>query len=177
MSWITLSVGASQSGKYRAQPYGAALACRTVPIPSFEPIMVPPGLSNQQIELAILSGVLNKPPPMGFDPGRRMSDEEFDRLVWDHYMRTARSRSWFPESRAPGIVYAAVNARSHYLRVSLTFDASLIRTEILASENLQQADGRIHKKAIKWITRLHEHIRRELGRLAFSARPSASSPR
>src|SRR5262245_32849719 len=46
--------------------------CTTAPIPSFAPIPVPAGLSLQQVELAIVAGILNKPPPSGYDPTQPM---------------------------------------------------------------------------------------------------------
>ena len=151
--------------------FAAFTACKTRPIPAFEPIQVPPGLSAQKVELAIFAGILNKPPPADFDPtGPPLTDEQFRKLLWDYFLRDARGRSWFPESTGPGIVYAAVNARSHYLRVALTFNESVIETQIVASENLMQGEGKIHNRALKWIAQLHEHIRRELGRLSASGR-------
>jgi len=149
------------------------VGCRTAPIPEFEPIAVPEGLSAQQIELAILSGILNKPPPAQIDPLQTYSDEQFQRLIWEHFLRDAQSRSWFPESTAPGVVYAAVNTRGHYLRVALVFDESAIRTEIVETKNLMQSEGEIHARALKWIENLHDHIRRELSRLAFASKPAA----
>jgi hypothetical protein len=148
-------------------------ACRTAPIPPFTPIPVPDGLSLQQVELAIMAGILNKPPPPGYDPTLSMSEEEFQRFLWEHFLRDARSRSWFPESVGPGVVKASVNTRGYSLRVALDFDQKTISTRILSSENLSQSDTRIHRRALKWIARLHDHIQRELGRLALAARRAA----
>jgi hypothetical protein len=147
------------------------LACRTAPIPAFEPIAVPAGLSLQQVELAILAGITNKSLPRDTDPARTYTDAEFQKLIWDDYLRDAPGRSWFPVSRAPGVVYAAVDTRGHYLRVALQFDRTSIRTEIVESRNLLQEDGRIHKRALSWIENLHAHIRRELTRIAFVQTP------
>jgi hypothetical protein len=44
----------------------ALTACKTRPIPAFEPIQVPPGLSAQKVEFAIFAGILNKPQPADF---------------------------------------------------------------------------------------------------------------
>ncbi len=150
--------------------------CRTAPIPAFSAIDVPSGLSSQQVDLAILSGILNKPPPADYDPHAPLSAEEFSKLVWANYLRDARSRSWFPESREPGVVIAAVSTRGLYLRVALRFDESAIHTEILESRNLDQTEGRIHRRALQWIERLRQHIRRELGRMSFTAASSSTRP-
>src|SRR5262245_2512850 len=148
-------------------------ACRTAPIPKFEPIHVPAGLSLQQVELAIVAGILNKPPPPGYDPTQPMSEQEFQRFLWEHFLRDARSRSWFPDSVAPGVVSASVNTRGYSLQVALSFDETTIETQLISSENLSQSEPRIHRRALQWIARLHDHIRRELGRLSLVARGAA----
>ena len=141
--------------------------CRTVPIPaSFDAIQVPPGLSAQEVEVAIFSGIYNKHPPASYDPTKPLSGEDFDRFIWENYLSAGRTRSWFPESRKPGTVIAAVDTRGHYLEVALAFDTATIQTELIQSKNLQQENGQIHRKVIAWIDNLHEHIRRELNRLA-----------
>ena len=129
--------------------------------------MVPPGLTLQHVELAIIAGILNKPPPPGYDPTQPLSHEDFQRLLWEHFLRDAQGRSWFPDSVEPGIIHASVNTRGYSLRVALTFNQSTIETRIISSENLLQSDSRIHERALQWIARLHDHIRRELGRLAL----------
>jgi hypothetical protein len=147
-------------------------ACKTVPIPAFEPIAVPAGLSLQQVELAIFGGITNRAPSRDIDPARTYTDPEFQKIIWDDYMRDAPGRSWFPVSRAPGVVYAAVDTRGHYLRVALYFDRTSIRTEIVESRNLLQEDGKIHKRALSWIENLHANIKRELTRIAFVQPPA-----
>lgn len=149
-------------------------SCKTAPIPTLPVIKVPPGLSVQQVELAILSGILNQRPPESYDPRSDMPDDEFQQLVWKHYLQSASARSWFPESRSPGVIEAAVNARSHYLRVALAYDTTSIRMKILESRNLRQSGGRIHKRAVVWLDHLEEHIRRELGRMSFAVGPVPS---
>jgi len=141
------------------------LGCRTVPMPaSLETLAVPQGLTIQDVEVAILAGIRNKSAAVGYDPIRPPSD--FDRFVWASYMIDPPGRSWFPESLQPGTVIAAVDTRGHYLQVALKYDASSIRTEILQTRNLLQEKGEIHKKVLAWIANLHEHITRELNRLA-----------
>src|SRR5262249_32618323 len=120
----------------------------TAPIPCFAPIQVPAGLSLQQVELAIVAGILNKPPPSGYDPTEPMSDEAFQHLLWEHFLRDARGRSWFPDSVAPGVVNASVNTRGYSLRVALAFNQTTIETQIISSENLSQSETRIHRRAL-----------------------------
>jgi hypothetical protein len=144
-------------------------ACRTAPIPDFAAIPVPARLSLQQVELAIVAGILNKPPPPGYDPTQPMSDEVFQRFLWEHFLRDARGRSWFPDSVAPRVVNTSVNTRGYSLRVALEFNQTTIETQIISSENLSQSETRIHRRALQWIARLHDHIRRELGRLSLAS--------
>lgn len=157
-------------------PLGLLLAlagCKTVPLPEPIEIEVPASLTAQQVELAILSGILNKRPPANYDPRVGLPEAEFQSLVWDHYLQSASARSWFPESREPGYVVAAVSARRHYLRVGISFDTRVITIRILESRNLLQSSGRIHKRVPLWLERLNEHIRRELGRMSFASRSAA----
>jgi len=148
-------------------------SCSTVPLPEAIEIEVPPGLTAQQVELAILSGILNQRPPETYDPRVGLSELEFQALVWNHYLRSASARSWFPESREPGYVVAAVSARRHYLRVGISFDTQTISIRLLESRNLRQSDTRIHERVPLWLDRLEEHIRRELGRMSFASRAAA----
>ena len=141
-------------------------ACRTAPLENPEPIAVPRGLTAQQVEVAILAGILNKPPPDDYRPGGDMDRETFDEFVWHHFLVDARTRSWFPESRQRGLVVAAVNTRGHYLKVEIRHDTELVTIQVVESRNLQQSGGRIHKRALAWLRNLEVHIRRELGRMA-----------
>ncbi|HTO06063.1 MAG TPA: hypothetical protein VMR86_03325 [Myxococcota bacterium] len=141
------------------------LGCRTVPIPASLPtITVPQGLTARDVEVAILAGIRNKSAAVGYDP--LVPPANFERFVFASYMTDPPGNSWFPESLQPGTVIAAVDTRGHYLEVALKYDTSAIRTELLQSRNLLQENGRIHKKALAWIANLHEHIQRELNRLA-----------
>jgi hypothetical protein len=125
---------------------------------------VPPGLNARDVEVAILAGIRNRSAAVGYDPLQPPAD--FERFVFASYMVDPPGNSWFPESLQPGTVIAAVDTRGHYLQVSLKYDVSSIRTELLQTRNLMQQNGQIHRKVPAWIDNLHEHIGRELTRLA-----------
>jgi len=150
-----------------------ASACRTVPIPHPTVIEVQPGLSPQNIEVAILAAITNRPPPPDYSPSRSLSDADFERFVWKAFLQRAHTRSWSVEGRKPGQIIAAVTARRHYLELGIHFDSSTITLTLLRSENLQQTETSIHRKVPLWILRLEQRIRRELGRLSFATDAAA----
>ena len=146
-------------------------ACRTTPLP--EPILIEfsPGLSRQQVEVAIFAGILNKPPPPSYDPRVDLSSDEFDSMLWTDFVSTARGRSWFPESRDGDTIYTTVNTRGLYLRAGIEIQASRLVIRIVESRNLEQSESRIHKRALKWLRNLELHITRELGRISVLGSP------
>ena len=152
----------------------AALGCRTAPIPAPYVIPVPKGLTSQQTEVAVLAGILNTSPPADYDPTKPLSDQEFNTLLWQKFVGSARAgRSWFPESREGRTIFAAVNTRGLYLRAAIETDVDQVRISIVESRNLSQGDGRIRKRAIQWIDNLEAHIRRELGRMSVISRTAS----
>jgi hypothetical protein len=52
-----------------------AVGCRTRPIPEPRNIAIPPGLSPQNVEVAILSALTNQPPPGVYRPRETMPEE------------------------------------------------------------------------------------------------------
>ncbi len=145
------------------------VGCRTLPLPAPYTLPVPMGLTAQQIEVAVLAGILNMRPPREYDPTKELPREEFDRLIWLRFVGTARSRGWFPESREGETIYAAVYRREHYLRAAIEPQGRNLRIRIVESRNLKQNGRRIHKRAVKWLRNLEAHIRRELGRMSVLA--------
>jgi hypothetical protein len=77
------------------------LSCRTSPIPEPEVIPIPDGLNKQNVEIAILSAFAVKLPPPGYDPRVLQPPEDFEQLVWRHYVASS-GRAWLIESREPG---------------------------------------------------------------------------
>jgi hypothetical protein len=49
--------------------------CRTTTIPTFDPIPVPPGLTTNQVEVAILAALANTPVPRELSDGAAIADE------------------------------------------------------------------------------------------------------
>ena len=144
----------------------AALGCRTAPEPSPYLIALPAGITEQQTDVAVLAGILNKPPPSDYDPTREMSARDFNSFVWQKFVGTANNRSWFPEKRDGNTIYASVTKGELYLRAAIERQPGALRITIVESRGLSQADGEIHKRAINWMNNLDAHIRREVARMA-----------
>ena len=125
--------------------------------------------------MAVFAGILNTHPPDSYDPTHELTQAAFDSLLWKDLISTAHGHSWFPESRGPGVVYAAVDTRGHYLRVAIRFVPNQLQIQMEESRNLLEGDGKIHKKVPAWIANLEEHIRRELGRMSLLGHPSPPS--
>lgn len=151
----------------------AQVGCRTAPLPEPARIPVPAGMTEQQLEVAVLAGILNTPPPPTYDPSSTLSDDDFDRLIWREFVGRARSRSWFPESRREDVLFAAVDTRGLYLRASIARRGDALVIQLEDSRNLRQTATRIHKRAHRWLNNLVAHIRREVGRMSVLARPGA----
>ncbi|HKC51499.1 MAG TPA: hypothetical protein VKF60_11950 [Myxococcota bacterium] len=154
----------------------AGVACRTVPIPPPTVINVPPGLTGQEVEVAVIAGILNTHPPRSYDPTHELSQADFDAMLVRDFLATAHGHSWFPEARQGDIRYATVDTRGHYLRVAIHMNTQQLRIEIVESRNLMQSDGVIHKTVISWIANLEGNIRRELGRMASYGSAQSAPP-
>jgi|CXWL01.1.fsa_nt_gi hypothetical protein len=140
--------------------------CHTTTIPTFDNIPVPPGLTLNQVEVAILAALAKQPVPKELSEGADIADRAmaayFGPLRYQS-ARSSRSQEWYPESRQSGQIVAGLNVRSHYLQVRLDFDAAEIRPSISNSRNLSQSETRIHSNAIEWVHRLEDQIRRSVG--------------
>jgi hypothetical protein len=145
-------------------------ACRTVPIPAPTTIDVPPGLTLQAVEVAVMAGINNGTTPTAYDPTRELPPVEFDAMLDHDFVLLARSGGWFPEARRDGVRYASVDTRGHHLLVGIHMSTQQIRIEFVESQNLLQSNGRIHNTVVTWIGNLETRIRWELERLSVRAR-------
>lgn len=143
-------------------------ACRTTTIPSRAPIPVPPGLTDADVENAVMLA-LGEPSP-GDVAGAETK------------VRPAVEQTWYPESASPGTVVAGIQRKTHYLQATISYDATEVQTRISGSRNLAQSATRIHGTALAWMDQLDAAIRQGLGRIATrkarggAASPEASSP-
>ncbi len=151
-------------------------ACTSARIEERPPIRVPAGLTQPQIELAILAATSGKPvSPKAYDHTYFVGvGSIFETLLWQNYISSPAPRGWFPESHENGIIFAGFANRNYFLEIGIHYDTQAIRTEIGSSRNLDQTAKSIHKSAPVWIGQLEDRIRLELGKFAFSG--SAASP-
>jgi hypothetical protein len=139
--------------------------CRSVPMPEPEPIPIYDNLSEQAIEVAVLSALTAQPPPGSYDPRVEMSGQDFEQLTWNYYVASP-GRAWVIESREPRRVVGVIERASFRLRVQVTWDDHRARASILDSTGLGQQDDQIHHHAVGWLRKLERRLRAELSRLA-----------
>ena len=139
------------------------LGCNTVPVAARPPINVPPGLTQAEVEWAIMQSVFGVQPdaPVCADSyGDPSSAQPEDVQV--------RRSEWVLEGRKPGVITASVSPRSHYLRVDIVYDAHTVEVVIADANNMKYSGSRIHGKAIQWIGNLENMIRSGLNLAALS---------
>ena len=138
--------------------------CMTVPNISPSPIMVPQGLNENDVELAIVLAIADIPPPAYLTPGQPISAKTLDEIL-NQKVDSSRQYYFF-EDRADGVVYSGFQYRTYYMRVAVHYDSEKVRLEITDSRNLEQHDNYIHKKAFEWLVILETRIRRALAQVA-----------
>jgi hypothetical protein len=141
---------------------GFIWGCSTTDIPTPATIPIPSGLSEQGVEIAILSAMVVRPPPPVFDPREAMPKEQYEQLVWNYYVTTPTSGGWVIESRDPGAVTGIIKRSGYHLRVVVRHDERAARVSIVDSSGLDQESGSIHENAAEWILKLEARIRSEL---------------
>jgi len=158
-----------------------AFACKSVPIEDRPPIAVPAGLTANDVELAILYDLAQQNFPTDLTPGQQISNNQLKALLLTYRSVDGRKPGWYPESAQPGLICAGYDSGRHYLRVSIQYDDTTVKTRIIESRGLDQESGRIHKSAIRWLDGLEVQIRRALGQIAaahaIDGREPAAVPR
>lgn len=139
-------------------------ACSTVPNVPTTPISVPAGLTQNQVQLAILTAITERAPP-NVPAGVEITDSVLSAVVTGYHSLNDR-RTWYFEDRRPGVIYAGYQRRDWYMRVAVRYDASAITLFIEDSRNLSQSGDRIHKTAIAELQSLENRLRRTLGQMA-----------
>ena len=142
-----------------------ALACRTA---LYSPLMVevPPELTRDQVEIALIAALANRPIPGGLDSDEMTVENVFDALYgWRRGEGETRALEWLPEERQPGVIVAGYTWRSHYLKVGLDFDEEIVEVYILDSRNLNQTDNEIHKTAVALVRALGIRLEQSLAQM------------
>jgi hypothetical protein len=88
-----------------------------------------------------------------------------DAQVADAIRRAGKERGWDMEDAGPGHITGTLRVRGRYLAVTdISYSPTLIRIAYKDSQGLDYDDGKIHKGYNKWVKRLSDAIRKELGR-------------
>ena len=142
------------------------LSCRTAAIREPEIIRVPSGLTEDQVEQAIVLALAELPPGTIVleHKASQVTDEILDRLFG-----ADDPASWFVEARDSGVVFSGYQQDQHYLGVAIRYDTREVRVEIITSQNLMQSKSRIHKEVYVWIAALEVKIRQALGAISTQA--------
>jgi hypothetical protein len=130
------------------------MACRTTAIVD-RPITVDPGLSESDVEIAIVALLGDRPDPDQF------GDPLLAAFVWQDRDPTV----WKYERRQPGRVSINYSSGRHRLLVDIFYDKNSARIEIYQSMNLRQSSTRIHKAAYRWIGELESALAGSLAML------------
>ena len=79
--------------------------------------------------------------------------------------RAGKERGWEMVDAGPGHITGTLRVRERYLAVTdISYSPAQIRIAYKDSRGLDYDDGKIHKGYNKWVKRLSDAIRKELGR-------------
>jgi hypothetical protein len=130
---------------------------------------VPPDLTEEQVEAAIIAAVLEtpKPDPQWFNAF--VSNNPSAAGIWQSMQGNGEvDLGWFPESREPGLIYAGYAQGDYYLHVAIHYDTTSVSTKIVSSRGLGQTQTQIHRGVVPWVRRRKDRIGRALGMMAIS---------
>ncbi len=140
--------------------------CSTVPNVSPPPIAVPSGLTENDVELAVLMAVADRPAPATLTPGQQITDNVLSAVIGRYDSVRAPRQYWYFEAREPSVVYAGFQSGQVYMRVAVRYDARYVTMTIVESRNLKQDESSIHKGAFAYLQQLEGRVRRALGSIA-----------
>ena len=148
----------------------AVSSCKTVPNVSPPPIVVPDGLSYNDVERAILMAVTDSAtspasPTSPLAPSQKVTVNVQKTFIGSNIgsNEDGSNRDWYFEDRKPGVVYLGYQRGALYMRVEARFDTESITLSIIDSRNLDQSGSRIHHGAFARLSNLEVEIRRSLG--------------
>jgi len=134
--------------------------CRTTLNVSPPPTSVPPSLTAEEVERAILFTLKDAPAEYVGSPGYQIADRLLGLAFGESY---SRRQYWFFEGRGDHAVYIGYHNRNHYMRVEAKYDDKNITYKIVDSRNLRQSGDRIHENAFVFLSYLERNVRTSLG--------------
>ena len=77
-------------------------------------------------------------------------------------IRACQDRGWTPIIKEKGVIEASINVRHHFAQISIKFDTAEYSIDYISSQNLDYANGEIHRTYNNWIANLSRSIQKEL---------------
>ena len=117
--------------------------------------------------IAVTAGCTSRPvfnvaaEPVVVTPGKTASND----AVRDAILRAGTGLGWTMRASGPGVVNGTLHLRTHVAVIDVEYDTKAYNIVYRSSENLDAANGQIHKNYNGWIENLNNAIRRELLRV------------
>ncbi len=141
----------------------ASVSCRTTNLNSAAPILIPAGLSTQEVKLAILSAIYPDKAPREWTPMEKMTDNALKAAFGFGYSKVNRSGQWFIEEVKEKSVVAGFERGKYYFRVEFIAEGNQLIQRIDGSRNLEQSNNSIHKSVFDWLGEMESKIRQSMG--------------
>jgi len=135
-------------------------ACTTTKNISPPATLIPPTLSKEEAEFAIILSLKNAPKSEQQSAGMEMANKILNYALGEGY---SRRQYWFYEGRGRDAVYAGFHHRKFYMRTEIRYNDREVIFKIVDSRNLKQSGSSIHKKALQWLGYLERDVRATLG--------------
>jgi len=117
--------------------------------------------------IAVAAGCTSRPvlnvaaEPVVVTPGKTATND----AVRDAILRAGTGLGWTMRASAPGVVNGSLHLRTHVAVIDVEYNTKSYNIVYRSSENLDAANGQIHKNYNGWIENLNNAIRRELLRV------------
>jgi hypothetical protein len=101
------------------------------------------------------------------EPPRGVTSIQIENAIRDGIAQANRGRpdGWIVERSLPASIVAGYRNKSHYLQVTIDYSEKEVSSRITGSDNLNQRDDSIHRRALQWQRQLDGYIFRELSKL------------
>jgi hypothetical protein len=149
--------------------------CRTVAIRPERNIVAPPGLTKEQVQVAVLGAILNQPKD-SLPVGAAIADRALQAGLMGYRGLTADRHPWYFEGQDGDAILSGFQMRDLYLQARCRCTATSVGITISRSEGFRQSSTRIHEDAYVYTERLVARIRRSLGEVARIALHANTAP-
>lgn len=137
------------------------VGCTTTRNISPPPTLIPPTLSKEEAESAIILSLKDAPMAKEQSAGMGMANKILGYVLGENY---SRLQYWYYEGRGRDAVYAGFHYKNFYMRTEIKYNDTEITFKIVDSRNLKQSGNSIHKNALVWLNSLERDVRTNLGK-------------